>query len=55
MGGLYVCAGGIDIPKFDKNSIIYSVSYFKLGSWSFVWGFSLPKPPRGDVTVCTAG
>jgi len=28
--------GGLDIPKFDENSTIYSVSHFNLRAWSFV-------------------
>jgi len=38
--GLYVCAGGIDILKSDKNLLIYSASYFK--NWRFVWGAKAP-------------
>ena len=29
--GDYVCAGGTDILKFDKKTLIYSVSHFTLG------------------------
>jgi len=28
-----------------KTKLIYSVSRFNLGAWSFVWGLSPPKPP----------
>jgi len=32
-----------------KTPLIYSVSCFNLGTWSFVWGgLSPPKPPSGD-------
>jgi len=37
-GGVWVCAGGLDALKIDKTQLIYSVSCFNLGSWSFVWG-----------------
>ena len=29
--------GGLDILKLEKTPLIYSVSYFNLGAWSFVW------------------
>jgi len=31
IGKLYVCAGGLDIQKFDEIPLIYSVSYLNLG------------------------
>jgi len=30
--------------------MIYSVSYFDLGNWYFVWGAKPTKAPRGDGT-----
>jgi len=43
--GDYVCAGGTDILKFDKNSMIYSVSYSNFrGLVAFFRGLSPPKP-----------
>jgi len=49
IGGLYVCAGGgfgsytgVLTFKFDKNLLIYSISYFNLGE------LGPPKLPRGD-------
>jgi len=35
IGGFYVCAGGLTCEN-DKTPLIYSVSYFNLGSKSFV-------------------
>jgi len=29
---------GIDIPKFDKNSLIYSISHFNLGGLGALCG-----------------
>jgi len=53
-GALRLC-GGLDILKIDKNStwfIVFHVSI--LGSWSFIWELSPPKPPpwRRDWTYC---
>jgi len=37
----------LDIVKLTKIPVIYSVTRFHLGAWSFVWGWlSPPKPPR---------
>ena len=41
--GLPFAQGGLAL-KFNKNPLIYNVSYFNLGTWSFVWGDSPPKP-----------
>ena len=40
---------GLDILKFDKNSTIYSASYFNFG-WheTLLGGISPPNRPRGD-------
>jgi len=48
--GHYVCAGGLDIINYDTTSLMYSVSHFNLGAWSFVWGDKSTKAPRGDGT-----
>jgi len=47
IGGLYICAVGLDILKFEQTSLLYSASYFNLGgAWSFVSeGISPPKSP----------
>jgi len=36
-GGLCVCAGRLDIENLLKSPVNYSVSYFNLGAWIFVW------------------
>ena len=36
--GLYVRAGGAWHSNLTKIPVIYSVYYFNLGGWSFVWG-----------------
>jgi len=33
-GGLYVCAGRLDIENLLKSPLIYSISYFNLGALS---------------------
>jgi len=46
--------GGLDIVKLTKTPLIYSVSCFNAGGWSFVWGaigLSPSKPPCDDETV----
>jgi len=49
---LYVCVGGLDILKFDKNSTDVKCFIFPFeGAWSFVWGAKPTKDPRGDETV----
>jgi len=48
--GIYVWAGGLDILKIDKNSLIYGVSYFNLGDWSFVWEAKPTIAPHGEET-----
>jgi len=51
IGGLYVCAGGLDIEKLIKTSLIYSASYFDLGGLVRCLGWLRPpKPPRCDGT-----
>jgi len=34
-----------------KTQLIYSVSCFILGAWSFVWGAKPPEAPVGDGTA----
>jgi len=49
--GPYVCAGGLDIPKFSKTPLIYSVSYFNLEGLGALFGGAKPtKVPGGDGT-----
>jgi len=51
-GGLYVCAGGLGIRKFEKNSTIHSVSYFNFGGLEFcLGGISPTNSPCGDGTA----
>ena len=45
IGGLWVCARGLDIKKLTKTQLIHSVSCFNLGIWSFVYGSLAPKSP----------
>jgi len=45
--------GGLDILKLAKTPLIYSVSCFSLGDWSFVWGGKPTKAPCGDGTGTT--
>jgi len=46
IGGLYSCAMGLDILKFEQTSLFYSASYFNGGAWSFVLeGLITSKPP----------
>jgi len=56
VGGLYVCAGGLDILIFDKTSLIYSVSYFNLGGLELcLEGLSSTKSPVAmglNATFC---
>jgi len=51
-GRLLVCAGGLDILKFDKTQLVYSVpiSIWELGT---LFGGAMPTKahPRGDRTV----
>jgi len=51
-GGLFVCAGGLDITQLTKTLIIYSVSRFNLGAWSFVWGAKPTKAPVATGLYC---
>jgi len=56
--GLYVSAGELDIPKFTKTPLIYSVSYFNLRALGalFERAKSTKAPPpsqKRDNLVCT--
>ena len=52
IGGLCICAGGLDI-KLTKTPLIYSVSRFNLGVFGTLFrGLRTPKTPRGDGTAC---
>jgi len=53
-GGLYVCAGGIDIVNLIKIPLIHSFIVQFGGAWCFVWGDE-PTKPRGDGTVSLVG
>ena len=49
--GLHVCAGRLDIENLSKSPLIYSVSYFNLGTLRLcLERRSPPKHPRGDGT-----
>jgi len=47
MGGLSICAVGLDILKFEQTSLFYSASYFNLGGLEFCFGGAKPTkaPP----------
>jgi len=52
LGGLYVCAGGLDIESLTKTQMVYSVSYLYLGGLgTLIGGSKPPKSPRGDGTA----
>jgi len=36
LGGLYVCAGRLDIENLLKSPLSCSISYYNLGAWGFV-------------------
>ena len=55
LGGLYACAVGLDILKFEQTSLFYCASYLNSwgGCWSFVSeGLSPSKPSM--ATGCMA-
>jgi len=37
-GGLYICAVGLDIMKFEQTSLFYSASYFNWGGLELCFG-----------------
>jgi len=51
IGGLYVCAGALDILKIDKTPLIYSVSYFNLGRLGAPFGVISPPTPHPVARV----
>jgi len=53
IGGLYVCAVGLDIIKFEQTSLFYSAFYFNWGGLKLCFGGTKPikAPSRGDGTV----
>ena len=53
-GGLYICAVGLDILKFEQTTLCYSASYFNWGGLELCFGEAKPTkipPSRGDGTV----
>ena len=53
IGGLYICAVGLDILKFEQTLLFYSALYFNWGSWNFVLeGLSPQKPPPVVTGLC---
>jgi len=42
LGGLYVCAGGLDIENLKKYPMIHSVSYFDFGDLVLCLGVQSP-------------
>ena len=52
IGELYVCVGGLDILKFDKNSTYLKCFIFQFAGLGGLLGGAKPtKDPRGDGTV----
>jgi len=52
LGGLYICAVGLDILKFGLTSLFYSASYLNSGGSELCFGGPKPiKDPRGYGTV----
>ena len=47
--GLPFVQGGLTL-KFNKNPLIYNVSYFNLGDLELLWGDKPTKAPRSDGT-----
>jgi len=45
IGGLCVCARGLEVLKMTKTPLIYSASCFNWGLGAFFRGLSPPKPP----------
>jgi len=50
MGGLWICAEGLDVLKMTKTSLIYSASCFNWGVLQFLWGTKPTKAPHGYGT-----
>ena len=52
IGKLYVCVGGLDILKFDKNSTDLKCFIFQFEGLGGLFGGAKPtKDPLGDGTV----
>jgi len=52
IGELCVCVGGLDIPKFEKNSTYLKCFIFQFAGLGGLFGGTEPtKDPRGDGTV----
>ena len=54
IGGIYVCAAGLDILKIDKTEMVYSVPYFNLWDLELCLGDSAHQSPpwRRDWLQC---
>jgi len=53
VGGLYICARGLSILKFDETTLVFSVSYINLeGLGALFGGLSPPKSPLATVPTC---
>jgi len=52
VGGLGVCAGGLDILKFDKNQLVYSVPISIRELRALFGGISPPKPTPVATGLC---
>jgi len=51
-GGLFVCAGGLDIIKLTNTPLTSRVSRFNLWGLGALFGVTKPtKAPRGDGTA----
>jgi len=53
IGGIYNCAVGLDILKFEQTSLFYSALYFNWGDLKLCFGGTKPTkaPFCGDGTV----
>jgi len=52
--GIYICAVGLDVLKFEQTSLFHSASYFNLGGGLgtlFQRGYAHQTPPPTVVTV----
>jgi len=54
LGGLYICAMGLDVLRFEQTSLFYCASFFNLGgAWSYVSErLSLPNHPNVVTGLC---
>jgi len=51
LGGLYICAEGLDILKFEQTSLFYSASHLNSGIRALFRGFKPIKDPRSYRTM----